>query len=201
MERASLVEDKLSCHCASLGNNRTPCDNLDTDKVIANQELESTQDCNLRIALDSEICDSDSRSEHCKNESIENRKCDRYESIANPAVTARGDETSGSVSIAVNECRICQSSGDEALINPCKCSGSAKWVHESCMVKWFQISETSSCELCARDVLIKKKIKPLYQVITKPWKFVAFNLELSTWNPRFWLTLFCSTIINITWPA
>lgn len=194
MERASLVEDKLSCHCASLGNNRTSCYNLDTDKVIVNQEPESTQDCNLRIALDSETDDSDSRSEHCKNESIENRKCDRYE-------TVRGDETTGSVSIAVNECRICQSSGDEALINPCKCSGSAKWVHESCMVKWFQISETSSCELCARDVLIKKKTKPLYQVITKPWKFLAFNFEVSTWSPRFWVTLFCSTIINITWPA
>lgn len=169
MEGASLVEDKLSCHCASLGNNRTPCDNLDTDKVIANQELESTQDCYLGIALDSETCDSDSRSEHdYKDESIENRKCNRYESLANPAIPVQGDETTGSVFIALNECRICQSSGDEALINPCKCSGSAKWVHESCMVKWFQISETSSCELCARDVSIKKKTKPLYQVITKP---------------------------------
>lgn len=70
----------------------------------------------------------------------------------------------GCVSIGEDECRICQSSGEEVLISPCKCAGSAKWVHESCLVKWFQVSQTSSCELCSRHVAIKKRTKPLQQV-------------------------------------
>lgn len=62
-----------------------------------------------------------------------------------------------------NECRICQSRGEEVLISPCKCAGSAKWVHESCLVKWFQVSQTSSCELCSRFVVIKKRTKAFQQ--------------------------------------
>lgn len=62
-----------------------------------------------------------------------------------------------------DECRICQSRGEEVLISPCKCAGSAKWVHESCLVKWFQISQTTSCELCSRFVVIRKRTKPFQQ--------------------------------------
>ena len=68
------------------------------------------------------------------------------------------------LALVEDECRICRSNGYETLISACKCSGSAKWVHQSCLVKWFQISHTSSCELCAHHVHIKKTTKPLSQV-------------------------------------
>ena len=155
-------------------NNQTdvtmPRDNCDRDKGVnksaVNQELDSTQDRYLQIAVSlekSEIPDTVCSSDRCQK-TIENRKCDHHENLADVSATDREEKKTGYISIALDECRICQSGGNEALINPCKCSGSTKWVHESCIVKWFQISETSSCELCSRDVLIKKKTKPFYQV-------------------------------------
>lgn len=78
-------------------------------------------------------------------------------------------QKAGCVTIGEEECRICQSSGEEVLISPCKCAGSTKWVHESCLVKWFQVSQTSSCELCSGFIAIKKRTKPLQQV--RKWQF------------------------------
>ncbi|NWW96256.1 MARH7 ligase, partial [Rhynochetos jubatus] len=62
-------------------------------------------------------------------------------------------------------CRICQmasASSDNLLIEPCKCTGSLKYVHEECMKKWLQSKINSgktdsgpgwnttvtTCELC-----------------------------------------------------
>ncbi|XP_031567502.1 E3 ubiquitin-protein ligase MARCH3-like [Actinia tenebrosa] len=59
------------------------------------------------------------------------------------------------------ECRICRCKGDEPLISPCKCSGSSKWIHQSCLIQWFQISRTSRCELCSETVIIRKYTKPI----------------------------------------
>ena len=36
-------------------------------------------------------------------------------------------------------CRICHSGNDaEQFISPCLCTGSAKYVHPSCLMSWFQ---------------------------------------------------------------
>lgn len=142
-------------------------DAIGLNELTVNQGLESTKDQHSQIAIspeNGEICDADSRDDLCLK-SIENRKCDRYENLAQ-SLSSNGHELKAGryTFITEDECRICQSGGEEALISPCKCSGSAKWVHESCIVKWFQISETSSCELCAREVSIKKRTKPLHQV-------------------------------------
>ena len=62
-------------------------------------------------------------------------------------------------------CRVCQCNGDEEiLINPCNCSGSVKWVHESCLVQWMKSSFKDSCELCLRKIQIAKRVKPLSKV-------------------------------------
>ncbi|XP_055886986.1 E3 ubiquitin-protein ligase MARCHF2-like isoform X2 [Biomphalaria glabrata] len=53
-----------------------------------------------------------------------------------------------------NCCRICQVSGDsDNLVSPCKCSGSLKYVHYSCLLKWIEYSSRRTrgepmCELC-----------------------------------------------------
>ncbi len=39
------------------------------------------------------------------------------------------------------ENEVCEDDGEimtEKLIAPCKCTGSAKWIHESCLRKWQQ---------------------------------------------------------------
>lgn len=61
-------------------------------------------------------------------------------------------------------CRICHSAGDEPLVTPCQCSGSAKYVHAACLLTWFKKAVKNTCELCRCKVAIKKKGKPLAEV-------------------------------------
>lgn len=66
-----------------------------------------------------------------------------------------------------NICRICHSLGDEPLITPCHCSGSAKHVHATCLLTWFKKAVKNTCELCRHKVAIKKKGRP-YSEWRKP---------------------------------
>lgn len=66
----------------------------------------------------------------------------------------RSYETSQSSESVI--CRICHSSGDDRLIAPCRCSGSSRYVHASCLVTWFKKSVKNQCELCKSDVKIRK---------------------------------------------
>lgn len=66
-------------------------------------------------------------------------------------------------------CRICYDETDEPLIAPCKCSGSIKWVHESCLKKWIESSNKEICPQC--NVEYKKKTTykyPSLQFMAKP---------------------------------
>ena len=43
----------------------------------------------------------------------------------------------------LRECRICLDSGstpENPLIAPCRCTGSIKYVHKSCFLKWLKVS-------------------------------------------------------------
>ena len=64
-----------------------------------------------------------------------------------------------------NICRICHSLGDEPLITPCHCSGSAKHVHATCLLTWFKKAVKNTCELCRHKVAIKKKGRPYSEVV------------------------------------
>ena len=46
------------------------------------------------------------------------------------------------------ECRICFDSGTEPLISPCKCTGSMKWVHKSCLQQWINHKKDYKCPVC-----------------------------------------------------
>ncbi|XP_066921289.1 E3 ubiquitin-protein ligase MARCHF2-like [Clytia hemisphaerica] len=70
-------------------------------------------------------------------------------------------ETSSQSSDSVSWCRICLCSGDEKLIAPCKCAGSSRYVHASCLVTWFKTSVKHQCELCMSDVKIRKINRPI----------------------------------------
>lgn len=46
-------------------------------------------------------------------------------------------------------CRICYDiDSNLELINPCKCKGTIKWVHNDCLSKWLAISKQDSCKRC-----------------------------------------------------
>ncbi|KAL4708354.1 hypothetical protein ACJJTC_019590 [Scirpophaga incertulas] len=59
-------------------------------------------------------------------------------------------------------CRIChcESEAHNPLLAPCYCSGSLKFVHQSCLQQWLTASETRSCELCKFNFIMHTKIKP-----------------------------------------
>lgn len=67
------------------------------------------------------------------------------------------------------ECRICRCKDDEPLISPCKCSGSSKWIHQSCLIQWFQVSRATRCELCSEKVFVVRYTKPVREVRRLIW--------------------------------
>lgn len=59
-------------------------------------------------------------------------------------------------------CRICrgESSKEEPLFYPCKCSGSIKFVHQSCLMEWLSHSQKKHCELCKTPFRFTKLYHP-----------------------------------------
>ena len=46
-------------------------------------------------------------------------------------------------------CRICHGDGEEEeLIRPCRCTGTVKHAHQSCILRWVSKSGNQTCELC-----------------------------------------------------
>ncbi|KAG5437270.1 hypothetical protein PCANB_001063 [Pneumocystis canis] len=59
-------------------------------------------------------------------------------------------------------CRVCcgESSEEEPLFYPCKCSGTIKYVHDNCLIKWLQHSRRKDCELCRTPFRFTKLYDP-----------------------------------------
>nr|CDS26991.2 E3 ubiquitin protein ligase MARCH8 [Hymenolepis microstoma] len=72
-------------------------------------------------------------------------------------------------------CRICHdTSADETLgrlISPCLCDGSLKYVHEKCIQRWVDISNSKRCELCHFEYEINSYTKPLNE-----WRCCPFTI-------------------------
>lgn len=62
----------------------------------------------------------------------------------------------------MDTCRIChgEATEDEPLFYPCKCSGSIKFVHQSCLVEWLAHSQKKHCELCKTPFRFTKLYDP-----------------------------------------
>eukprot|EP00834_Sanchytrium_tribonematis_P003785 NODE_159_length_15043_cov_0.440444.p2 type:complete len:960 gc:universal NODE_159_length_15043_cov_0.440444:12697-9818(-) len=46
-------------------------------------------------------------------------------------------------------CRICRGSDEEEILyQPCKCNGSVRFIHQSCLQQWLTVSQKRNCELC-----------------------------------------------------
>lgn len=53
----------------------------------------------------------------------------------------------------MNVCRVChdlQDDDDEQnqFMSPCKCSGSIKYIHFNCLVRYIEASQTTICDIC-----------------------------------------------------
>lgn len=82
-----------------------------------------------------------------------------------PRPTERCDTRLSMTSSVGDTCRICHcdvSEYDEnsAMISPCLCAGSMKFVHQACLQKWLKNSDKRSCELCHFDYKMTTKLKP-----------------------------------------
>ncbi|XP_066136222.1 E3 ubiquitin-protein ligase MARCHF1 isoform X1 [Saccopteryx bilineata] len=84
-------------------------------------------------------------------------------------------------------CRICHCEGDEEspLITPCRCTGTLRFVHQSCLHQWIKSSDTRCCELCKYDFIMETKLKPL-----RKWE----KLQMTTSERR---KIFCSVTFHI----
>lgn len=83
--------------------------------------------------------------------------------------------------------RICHCEGDEEspLITPCRCTGTLRFVHQSCLHQWIKSSDTRCCELCKYDFIMETKLKPL-----RKWE----KLQMTTSERR---KIFCSVTFHV----
>ncbi|KAL8786402.1 MAG: hypothetical protein Q9213_002818 [Squamulea squamosa] len=115
-----------------------------------------------------------------------------------------------------DHCRICRTEGatDEPLFYPCKCSGSIKFVHQTCLMEWLSHSQKKYCELCKTPFRFTKLYHPhmpatvptlvfLRQVVIHTWKSLVATSRLhlvafvwlcwlpwsmrNVWRSLFWL--------------
>ena len=61
-------------------------------------------------------------------------------------------------------CRYCFSNSDTRgnLVAPCLCSGSLKYIHYDCLIRWIIYGNKMKCEICNIPFKITEIRKPIY---------------------------------------
>lgn len=97
-------------------------------------------------------------------------------------------------------CRICrgESSKEEPLFYPCKCSGSIKFVHQSCLMEWLSHSQKKHCELCKTPFRFTKLYHP-NMPNSVPLPIFLRQAAVHTW--RTFLTWFRFHLVLFVWVA
>jgi hypothetical protein len=86
-------------------------------------------------------------------------------------------------------CRICLED-NEPFIHPCYCSGTAKDVHEDCLLRWINISRIWRCEICHAPLSIE------YDHLLEQRAYLDRNqLQILT-NPAFHILIHCLIMIT-----
>ena len=83
-------------------------------------------------------------------------------------------------SIPVDVCRICHCEaepGSAPLISPCACSGTLRYVHQSCLQQWIKSANTKSCELCKLNFHMTTTVKPFRKVGYRCTNETVFNVS------------------------
>jgi len=83
-------------------------------------------------------------------------------------------------------CRICHCGRydiDERLVCVCKCLGSIKYVHISCISEWILAKGSNNCEICQMDIMLDRRVY-LKNVFKEEIVCFLFNLYLNASNNR-----------------
>ncbi|ORD94369.1 MARH6 [Enterospora canceri] len=61
----------------------------------------------------------------------------------------------------VPKCKICHEEQEdvEPLFHPCKCKGSMKFIHDTCLREWIKGSKEPSCGICGHKFTFKSVYK------------------------------------------
>jgi len=84
------------------------------------------------------------------------------------------------------ECRICQETGGDEFLQPCKCTGSIRYVHRKCLADWlnytWRTGKTNeggtSCTICGQLFLVKWERPHLGQYIFERSKSLSLDFIL-----------------------
>lgn len=101
----------------------------------------------------------------------------------------------------VDTCRICRGEGtqDEPLFYPCKCSGSIKFVHQSCLMEWLAHSQKKHCELCKTPFRFTKLYHP-HMPSTVPIPVFLRQAALHGWATfQTWIRLQLVFFVWVFW--
>ncbi|XP_031572679.1 E3 ubiquitin-protein ligase MARCH8-like [Actinia tenebrosa] len=103
-----------------------------------------------------------------------------------------GSELEGKV------CRICHNGGnEEKLLSPCRCCGSAKYAHQSCLMTWFEKKKNKICEICLYEVkLVRKGFK-----FPTRWKLPGTSCNFVTFLFMFYCLVLTAFISMVLWVA
>lgn len=98
-------------------------------------------------------------------------------------------------------CRICrgESTPDEPLFYPCKCSGSIKYVHQDCLMEWLSHSQKKHCELCKTPFRFTKLYSPRMPSTLPTHVFAAHMLRYVLDNLVVWLRAFLVGCVWLFW--
>ena len=146
-------------------------ENNNNDDNVTDLTCDATnQTCDVIAAAEIETEHSEHKtSDHKKiSLTVSLQQCTVEINDDNVDCQANSDSTDRLDTVSLSEpcCRVCQcNSKEEILISPCLCSGSVKWIHESCLIQWMKCSLKDSCELCTKKIKITKQKKPFTKVI------------------------------------
>ncbi|PKS10134.1 hypothetical protein jhhlp_001884 [Lomentospora prolificans] len=98
-------------------------------------------------------------------------------------------------------CRICrgESTPDEPLFYPCKCSGSIKYVHQDCLMEWLSHSQKKHCELCKTPFRFTKLYSPKMPTTLPVHIFVTHMTKYILSNLVVWLRALLVGCVWLCW--
>jgi len=82
-------------------------------------------------------------------------------------------------------CRICHvsnSSPEDELISPCRCKGTAKFVHRECLNDWRRVKRRRSyqCEICEAHYRVKFIYPSVWQYMKTSWTWTEKVMYISS---------------------
>ncbi|CAF0887280.1 unnamed protein product [Adineta ricciae] len=91
-------------------------------------------------------------------------------------------------------CRICYSTSDlQSLIAPCQCTGTMGILHQNCLERWLEISNTTKCEICQHEYDVVRHPKSLFYFFANPIRSSDVRYSIND------LIIFCILTIIISW--